>query len=200
MKTQKFIDKLWLHANDGSELARFIKHCEYFKVLQQFLPEVAVLKNFPHNIETHPEGPNVFDHVLAALRTSDSSASCTNIALMLHDIGKARTYKLKGDKHTYYGHADCGRDMMHDICVRLFLSDIEMERMLSYVAEQHMNMHWIEKMRPNKVGMMVHNKNWPVLKYVSRADDLCRGASLADPKAFDEKINRVEQMAKESDR
>ena len=160
----------------GKKFANYIKLLDKLKILQVILPELSALKYKPHTKDHHPEGVNVFDHIMKALEISNTKDPLIQLGILLHDIGKVITQGL-GDKgtfhHTYFRHAEKGVDLVNDIADRLKLSNKEKESILFAVAN-HMKFHNMLKMRPSKIAKLVNDKNWDVLLSVARADHMCR--------------------------
>lgn len=118
-------------------------------LLKMIIPEVENLKGIPQPHQYHHEG-DAFVHTYLALKSLDENASLRLAwAVLLHDIGKAKTLSKKGEKITFYDHASISSEMTINILKRLKFSNIEIED-ISYVIKHHMSLLTIEKMRPFK--------------------------------------------------
>jgi poly(A) polymerase len=98
----------------------------------------------------HPEG-DVFTHTLLLLEKlqsgSDGSISKTLAwGALLHDVGKAPTFRVAPDRIRFDGHVDVGVKMAAEICRRLRFSKYETEQILALV-ENHMRFGDVQRMK-----------------------------------------------------
>ena len=83
---------------------------------------LSVLKDVPQSPTHHPEG-NVWNHTMqvvdiaAGMREESSDARVFMWAALLHDIGKAKTTRMRRGRYTAYDHDKVGAKM-----ARVFLS------------------------------------------------------------------------------
>ncbi|MDR2812080.1 MAG: CCA tRNA nucleotidyltransferase [Endomicrobium sp.] len=70
-------------------------------LLQEILPEVARLKNLKQPAKYHFD--DVFTHTLKVLDRTRNDVTL-RISVLLHDIGKFKTYKKTGNKISFLGH------------------------------------------------------------------------------------------------
>ena len=187
------------HACSGPELADYIRYLDKINILEKFLPEIFALKPFLHNPEFHPEG-GPYDHTIEALKCSKSYDYVVNVAILYHDIGKAKTYcAQKINKsgrvriHTYDGHDFVGAKMFDEIIEKMGFANHGIGENVKFAIAKHMLMHKIEEMRITKVKMIVENEYWPILKDVSYADEMSGGA---DPVKITDKIKMIEEKVK----
>jgi tRNA nucleotidyltransferase/poly(A) polymerase len=163
----------------GDKFAKYILELDRLGILEIILPEVTKMKEFEHHHEHHPEG-GVFMHTIAALKMSDSLNPLVNIAILLHDIGKALTFSTKENGiPTYFGHAEESINLVNDISSRLKLSNQERNTLI-YAVGNHMRFHNILKMKPSKVAELVSNDDFDVLVSVARADEFSRGKFISE--------------------
>jgi tRNA nucleotidyltransferase/poly(A) polymerase len=95
----------------GKMFAKFIVLLEDLGLLKHILPEVSDLKNYPHTLDFHPEGPLVWDHVIKCVEISNKNY-LSQLAILFHDIGKSKTLKFKENgRPKYYFHASVGAEM-----------------------------------------------------------------------------------------
>jgi tRNA nucleotidyltransferase (CCA-adding enzyme) len=139
----------------------------------------------------------VFDHVIECLKTSDSSDPIVNLSILLHDVGKPRTYEQKefedgSVRHTYTGHAKKGYYMIDKIAARLKMSNEEKDA-CKFVAENHMKFHDIDIMRRSKVRQLIDNKNFDVLVKASKADAKSR-VGLFDAELWNGKMEYINDI------
>lgn len=157
----------------GEKFADAIETLDKVGLLEILFPEVTRMKQYRHSKETHPEG-DVYPHVIAAIKSSKINDPVTNLAILLHDIGKPDSYALENGKISYYDHAKKGLDIVNVIADRMKLSNEQREAIL-FATENHMKMHEILQMSHSKVMQLIKNKNWKVLYDVAYADDAARG-------------------------
>lgn len=208
LSPERIHDELFKMASlGGKKFAHSIETMNALGILDIILPEVAVMKNFQETERFHPESyafgtGTVFDHTMQALRQSPTNDPLTNIATLLHDVAKPRTYRFDeiNDKHTYHGHDMASIPLIKNIAKRLKFSTEETEAII-FCATNHMKMHLSEVMKPTKIVPMVTNKNWEMLKIVSFCDDSSRRNFSSDPafrfneEKFNSNINRFEEVA-----
>jgi tRNA nucleotidyltransferase/poly(A) polymerase len=178
----------------GGYYEKTIKLLDETGLLVHILPEVAALKNLPHDPRFHPEG-DAFEHTLCALASSTSTDSLTNLAILLHDIGKGPTHTEENGRHRYIGHEKAGVKMIAAIIKRLALPS-SFAAAISFSTLNHMKIHYFTKMRPSKVFKLVTNDNWPLLKAVGHADQAARGEDF-DHEAYEEIIESTQKRAVE---
>jgi tRNA nucleotidyltransferase/poly(A) polymerase len=188
ISAERIFKELWKMAEQtGSKFADAIIMLKTTGLLYHILPEVAILEDMPHNPEMHPEGVNVFEHTMSALRVNNEPDPILNLALLLHDIGKTRTHEIVDGKHRYIGHEFEGADMVNEIADRLKF-DNKLRDTLVYTTTHHMKMHVIKSMRKSKIVRLANDPNWEMLKKVSYCDDFCRGEELFDQADWNNKM------------
>lgn len=115
-------------------------------LLQEILPEIAVMKGVEQPPQYHPEG-DVFVHTLLLLEKLPSgSAKTLAWGALLHDVGKPPTFRIAPDRIRFDGHVEVGVKMAADICRRLRFSNDETDQVLSLV-ENHMRFGDIQRMK-----------------------------------------------------
>lgn len=185
---ERIKDELFKAAKmESSRFAVYLQILDKFKVLQHILPELVTLKWLKHAPGHHPESPTVWGHVMAALQASKTTDPIKNLAIVLHDVGKAMTGGMKEGKPTYYGHAEAGIKLVDSIADRLKMSNQERQALL-FAVGNHMRFHDILKMKPSKVAKLVNDDNWDVLVAVAQADTWARGPEFKHYKAWDDMI------------
>ena len=117
-------------------------------------------------------------HTLAALTTYSGQDSLVNLAILVHDIGKAATLGVRNGYPTYHGHERAGVPLIQGIADRLKLPGITRQALV-FTLEHHMQVMRLADMRPAKVKTLVADRNWPLLKEVARADCAAKGDVLA---------------------
>ena len=139
---------------------------------------------------------SVLDHIIAALNASPYDDPVINLAIMLHDLGKATTYELKdGYKHSYHGHEAAGVPIVQNIFKRLVFPDLSAEdkKNILIAVEKHMMIHNIESLNIKTLTKLINDPSWEVLKAVSYCDEASRGSPLFNEQKFNEKIKNAEE-------
>ena len=107
-------------------------------ILKHILPEVE--KNFDVD-QKSPERHHIYDvgtHLVESLRHCSSTDVITRFATLIHDIGKAETYRKDPDTEiiTFYNHEVIGEKMASEIADRFKLSK-EQKKKLVLLVRHH---------------------------------------------------------------
>ena len=192
MPSERIYAELYKSAHDGGhQLARFVELLRELHLLEHVLPEIHALIPLKHNYDFHPEG-DVFPHVLECLRASKSREPYFNIAVLLHDVGKAVTYDFDEGRHSYKGHDRAGVAIIEQMAARLKIPNVDRD-IYAYTAENHMKFHKLEEMSDRKIIELAHHKFWPELTHVGTCDEASR-AHLFDPTALSRKLSHVARV------
>lgn len=179
-------------SESGDKFANAIITLDKVGILDIILPEVVKMKQFEQNVEHHPEG-TVFQHTLESLRKNNLKDPILNLSILLHDVGKIKTYKFTTSKgHTYHGHAEAGKELVDDIANRLKLSNKERKTIL-FVVVNHMRLHKAMEMKPSKVVKLVSDENWEILKAATYCDKAARG-KIFDKKKWEDTLEYIENI------
>ncbi len=157
----------------GCGFAQSIRLMDDLGLLEHLLPEITALKNLPHDPRHHPEG-DVFAHTLRAIEVNTEADPVLNMALLVHDAGKAETIRFKQGQATYPGHARAGEKLAASLGERLRLSR-EMILAVQTVTALHMHMHSLHLMRTSKILELMENPFWGLLVNAARCDQAARG-------------------------
>jgi poly(A) polymerase len=182
----------------GGKFAVYLQILDKLKILQHILPELITLKIMTHAPADHPEG-GVWTHTLKALEVSNTTDPVKNLAILLHDVGKAVTGELgsgkKAGKMTYYGHAEQGIKLVNTIAKRLRLSNADKQAIIFSIGN-HMKFKDILKMRTGKVAKLVGDQNWDVLLAVVKADTYSRGSGFSFTDDFESIVDKALKIKK----
>ncbi len=182
-------------SKSGPQFARFILILDELKLLGQILPEVADMKNFVHNMEYHPEGPLVFDHVIACLNLMMEGNPIYKIATLLHDIGKCVTLGVsKRGTPSYHGHEQESAKMAALVCKRLKFSLHHTDGIV-FAARHHMKLHHLSEIKPSKIARLISSGHFDILAEVARVDEFSRGEKFKHRSKFEEEMKRVHEIA-----
>jgi poly(A) polymerase len=174
----------------GEEFARFIEEMDGLKLLSKVMPEVSNMKYYRHNLQHHPEGPTVFDHIMECLKITGEVGYKSMMAILLHDIGKPVTFAEIDGRPRYYYHADKGAKLVADFCNRLKFSEYNKHHLV-FATLNHMKFHDILKMRPSKIARLANSPFWETLVDVARADEFSRGEKFKYRGEFEKELARA---------
>ncbi len=143
--------------SENNELISHVSHerirDELFKIIDStraadgimLLKEVGLLKHILPEVEScfgvdqvspgrHHTG-DVGTHLVEALRLCPSSDTITRFATLLHDIGKAQTFRKDESTQmvTFYNHEIVGAQQAREIADRLHLSKVQREKLVTLV-------------------------------------------------------------------
>lgn len=123
--------------------------------LQVIFPELAALYGVPQPAQWHPE-IDTGVHVMMALRLAAKLGvpSAIRFAVLVHDLGKARTPRSKWPRH--HGHEELGVEPIEALCARLkvprHLRDLGI-----IVSRYHTLVHRALELRPATVLELLEN-------------------------------------------
>lgn len=148
-------------------------------ILDMILPEVARMRDFEHDADTHPEG-GPFEHTMKALEMCESADPDLLMSILLHDVGKGVTYARRYKKnknawrHTYYNHDVEGMRLIEAIGQRLKFP-VKMTECAKYCGRHHMLAARARNMKTRKLLRLVASPYFDQLVTVCECDMLSRG-------------------------
>ena len=143
-------------------------------ILKFVLPEVENCSGSTQPPQFHAEG-NVFVHTVLALKKLSASAPLSVCwAILLHDIGKPATWKIRehpkyGKRITFYGHVKLSAELTDKICRRLKFSKNLREKVV-FLVREHLRHKDIMKMKEARRVRWLQNPFFPELLQVWKAD------------------------------
>ena len=182
-------------AKTGQTLANFLKKLQETGILHDILPEFTSMEGFSHNPKHHPEGDSqVLGHIYECLKVSPYKDPVINLAVLLHDFGKATTRGEKGGHSTYYGHESAGVPIVQNIFQRLRFSELSQQdkKHILRAVEKHMLVHKLDELNPKTLSKLILDPSWEVVKAVGYCDEASRGPGLFNKDEFWSKIERAE--------
>lgn len=126
---------------------RFIETARQIGLLKVLLPEVEDLWQIPERADYHPE-KNTGQHTILALKSANSKDPITNLAILLHDIGKTKTDKTHWPSHHH--HETLGIELAQDILKRLDAPNLY-KNFIPLAIEHHMIYHNFLENNPQKL-------------------------------------------------
>jgi poly(A) polymerase len=136
-------------------------------LLQQVLPEIAVMKGVEQPPEFHPEG-DVFTHTMLCLDKLIAPSPTVALGTLLHDVGKPPTITYE-DRIRFNQHEKVGAQMARKICKRLHCSNATTDR-VEWLVAQHMRLAVAPDMRESKRKRFVREEGFDELTTLCRAD------------------------------
>lgn len=110
------------------------------------------LKNTAQSKKFHPEG-NIWNHTMfvvdkaARLKHKSKNIEVFMWAAFLHDIGKPKTTKIRGNKITAYDHDKAGAKLSKDF-LSVFTDDYKFIQDVSVLIRWHMQILYVVKNLP----------------------------------------------------
>ena len=181
MRDKELFLEIEQHLINDSKPSIFLEETLNSKKLDNYpFSMIKELQEVDQNPKFHPEG-NVFIHTMmvidegAKVRERSLNKRAFMWALLLHDIGKKPTTKIRKGKLTSYNHDIVGADM-----VRKFLSYFNEEE--SFIEEVRTLVRWhmqslfvTKNLKYQNVDAMLEEVNINEIVLVSLSDRLGRG-------------------------
>lgn len=117
-------------------------------LMNRVAPEVLELDGVAQPPEYHPEG-DVLTHTLIMLGLMGNPSPELAVAVLLHDVGKPRTFR-QADRIRFDNHAAVGARIADEICRRLRFSGEAIRHVVRLVADHHLFMH-VRQMRASRL-------------------------------------------------
>lgn len=141
--------------------------------------DVTVTDFDNHNIVLIREG-TVYDHVIAAVKSSDSTDPMVNLSILLHDIGKPfeKRFHVEKGYDIYHGHDQRSEEVIAIIGKRLAFSKHEIDA-FTFAALHHMVFYDLPSMRLSRAAKILESEHFELLRLT------CLGDSLATSRKSD---------------
>lgn len=146
-------------------------------LLEHVLPEIAAMRGVEQSPDFHPEG-DVFVHTMLLLEQLDEPEETLALGALLHDVGKPRCSERRGEKITFYGHAEVGAEMAVAICQRLRRSRDVWER-VGYLVRNHLRLVDAPRMRASTLRRFLSEDGIDELLALARLDAMASHKNLA---------------------
>lgn len=151
---------------------------------------LIMLENIQQSPKHHPEG-NVWIHTMMVVDNGVKYRNCVNNkkvyvwALLLHDLGKIKTTKMRKGRWTSYDHDKVGEEEARTFLEKI-INDKEYINKVSKLVRYHMHLLFLVNKLPygDEKGL-VKNVDLNDISYVFLADRLGRGGV---DKAEEEKV------------
>lgn len=137
-------------------------------LLQEILPEVAVMKGVEQPPEFHPEG-DVFTHTQMLMERLENPSAVLAFAALLHDVGKPPTFQVREGRIRFYEHSRVGAEIAERILRRLRFSNDEIEAIATCV-DNHMKFANVKEMRVGKLKRFMSLPTFPTELELHRID------------------------------
>lgn len=135
-----------LNSNRPSVFFTVLRECG---ALRRIFPELDALFGIPQTQHYHPEIDTGL-HVLMVIDRARTLSDDIDVlyAALVHDLGKAQTPRFRWPSHP--GHEAAGVPLVTAMSLR-FRVPGETTRLAEITAEQHLNMHRLEELRPRTI-------------------------------------------------
>ena len=141
--------------------ATFIRELRNCNALVALLPEVDALFGVPQRADYHPEVDTGI-HLLMSLDCAtqltngkpDNEKSLIRFAVLMHDLGKAKTPQAILPRHI--GHEAAGVPLVHAVCDRFKIPNRHRE-LAALVCEYHLLCHQAQELRPATLLKLLGN-------------------------------------------
>jgi len=157
-------------------------------LLAELLPEVAAMKGVPQPPEFHPEG-DVWTHVLLMLELMRRPTSTLAMAVLLHDVGKPKTYRV-ADRIRFDEHDVAGAEMAVEIMTRLRFSGEEIRRVEALVR-YHLRWRHVRHMRESKLKRFLAMEHFDEHMELHRLDCLASHGNLDNYEFVRRKLQEI---------
>ena len=154
----------------GRQAAEVLR--QFPEVIGTFWPEILEMVGFEQKNPHHCY--DVWEHTLHALEAVEAENLLLRCTMLLHDIGKPRTFSLDaaGTGH-FYGHAALGRDLAEQMLRRVRCPNAFRERVVRLVEWHDREILNTEKSVRKALGKL-GEEDFRLLLAVKRADNLAQ--------------------------
>ena len=178
------------------KLRHVIKLFSITGLLKHILPEVEALRGVQQPKEQHGEG-DVYRHTLKVLENTAPGVE-SQMAALLHDIGKPSTTKFIKDKITSYDHHIVGAEIALAIMKRLKFEK-DTQNKVKALVENHMRPHFLpEDPSPKALRRFIKDVGDELVDAIldlAHADALGRIPSRSEIPDLRERIDKVRKEA-----
>jgi len=190
------------HIIDDDKPSSYLEECLRTHMLDQYpFSMIKDLQDVPQNPKFHPEG-NVFIHTMmvidegAKIRYRSADKRTFMWALLLHDIGKKPTTKVRKGKLTSYDHDIVGADMTRQFLTYFNEEEAFIAKVTALVRWHMQSLFVTKNLKFQNIGSMLEEVNINEIALVSLSDRLGRGSldykeveeTIIEVKRFKEKI------------
>jgi len=173
--------KIEKHLLDDDKPSCYVEECLKTDELDEYpFSMIKDLQDVPQNPKFHPEG-NVFIHTMmvvdegAKIRERSVDKRSFMWALLLHDIGKKPTTKLRKGRLTSYDHDSVGADMTRQF-LTYFNEEESFITKVTALVRWHMQSLFVTKnLKYQNISGMLDEVNINEIALVSLSDRLGRG-------------------------
>lgn len=151
---------------------------QYSDVVAEIIPELKACIGFEQNNPYHKY--DVYDHIMHAVSEYKGGDISIKVALLLHDIGKPRSYVTdeRGKGH-FYGHPAVSYDIATDVLERLKFDNRTKDEILELVLYHDVEVkpskriarRSLSKLGIDRIRQLIEVKRADILAHSSRAHD-----------------------------
>ena len=145
----------------GAHPDRALEDLWELKLLEHFLPELAICKGIPQPADYHHEG-DVWEHILLCARSfKEEHGIDVRLAAIFHDCGKAETFSIK-ERIRFDQHASVSGDLTKKALDRLQITSKRREKIV-WLIRHHMMMNAFEEMNDERKAHWYYHPWFPEL-------------------------------------
>lgn len=175
------------------KLEKAIRIMSVTGLLKFVMPEIEALKGVKQNPKWHNEG-DVFEHTMMVLKWAPAGVE-SQMAALLHDIGKPATTELINGEIRSHKHEDVGADMAESLMKRLKFKN-ELIDNIKVIIRNHMRPHHLMDGNSKAVRKFIRDIGENLVESVltlAEADELGRIPSSHDIPALRKRIEEIRQ-------
>jgi poly(A) polymerase len=147
-------------------------------LLAVLLPEVEAYRGCTQSPEFHPEG-DVWEHTLRMLAAMQSPDEALALGVLLHDVAKPATRRVRDGRIHFYGHAERGQEMAAAIMERLRVPS-RVQAQVQAMIGQHMRFLDAPRMKPSTLRRFVLQPHFEHVLELHRLDATGASGDLAN--------------------
>lgn len=134
------------------KLAQAVRLMKVTGLLQYVLPEINIMKGVEHEYSrgSHQEG-DVYRHTLAVLRNAKPGVE-SQLAALLHDVGKPSSQEVIGGLIKFIGHEKVGAEIAEAIMRRLKFDSTVVNK-VKMMVRNHMKPHFFTRESVGPAGL-----------------------------------------------
>ncbi len=137
-------------------------------ILERIIPELYELKDIAQDKEYHPEG-DVFQHTIQCLKYVKKPNKNLMMALLLHDIGKARAKSNGKNGNPFPNHSNLSKEIARDVLKRFNFNSGDRKEIL-FLVENHMILDAVDILPDSRLKSIFESPYISNLFEVYRAD------------------------------
>jgi poly(A) polymerase len=177
----------------GPQVRRGFELLQSSGLLAVIAPEVEALRGVMQSPTHHPEG-DVWEHTLRVLDAMRNPTATLALGALLHDVGKPATRRVDGDKISFHGHPERGRDIAAVFLDRLRFPTRTRDIVL-FLVEQHLRFLNVRQMKRATLRRFLLQDHFDELLELHRLDRTGSSGDLTLWEFCKQELETLEQEA-----